>query len=129
MSGPDLPDPEPIPEVESDTATRAAQVVRRRRARGGRAQTILTNVELTGNITVIGHTDSIPVQASDPFGSNQRLSEARAAAIAELLVQGGVAVDVVSSEGHAAEEPVGDNGTKAGRAQNRRVVIKIQKRL
>ncbi len=93
------------------------------------AQTILANVELTGNITIIGHTDSIPVQASDPFGSNQRLSEARAAAIADLLVQNGVAVDVVTSEGHAAEEPVGDNGTKAGRAQNRRVEIKIQKRL
>ncbi len=93
------------------------------------AATILANAELIGDVTVIGHTDSIPVQASDPFGSNQRLSEERSAKIAELLVAAGVPAENVKSEGRAAEEPVGDNATKAGRAQNRRVEIKIQKRL
>ncbi len=93
------------------------------------AQTILANIELIGDVTVIGHTDSVPVQASDPFGSNQRLSEARAARIAELLVQNGLAAETVRSEGRAAEEAVADNGTREGRAQNRRVEIKIQKRL
>lgn len=93
------------------------------------AATIVANAELIGGVTVIGHTDSIPVSANDPFGSNQRLSEARAAKIAGLLVAEGVTEDGVKFEGRADEQPVGDNGTKAGRAQNRRVEIKIQKRL
>ncbi len=93
------------------------------------AATILQNAELIGKVTVIGHTDSIPVQASDPFGSNQRLSEARAAKIAELLAAAGVPAENIVFEGRAAEEPVADNGTKSGRAQNRRVEIKVQKRL
>ncbi|TAG15221.1 MAG: OmpA family protein, partial [Rhodobacterales bacterium] len=33
------------------------------------------------------------------------------------------------SEGRADTEPVGDNATKDGRAQNRRIEIKIEKRL
>ena len=78
---------------------------------------------------MIGHTDNVPVQRANPFASNQGLSEARAAAIATLLVAGGVAADIVASEGRADAEPVADNETKEGRAQNRRVEIKIEKRL
>jgi type VI secretion system protein ImpK len=93
------------------------------------AKTILENAEVIGRITVVGHTDSVPVQASNPFQSNQGLSEARAATIAKLLVAAGVPADQVVSEGRADTEPVGDNATKAGRAQNRRIEIKIEKRL
>ena len=39
------------------------------------------------------------------------------------------AADQVASEGRADTEPVGDNATKEGRAQNRRIEIKIEKRL
>ncbi|MEZ5796361.1 MAG: type IVB secretion system protein IcmH/DotU [Paracoccaceae bacterium] len=93
------------------------------------AATILENAEVIGRITVIGHTDSVPVQSSNPFQSNQGLSEARADTIAKLLVAAGVPADQVASEGRADTEPVGDNKTKDGRAQNRRIEIKIEKRL
>ncbi len=92
------------------------------------AKTILGNPENIGRITVIGHTDSVPVQASNPFQSNQGLSEARAETIAKALIAAGVQADMVTSEGRADTEPVGDNGTKAGRAENRRIEIKIEKR-
>ncbi len=93
------------------------------------AQVILENAEVIGRITVVGHTDSVPVQASNPFQSNQGLSEARAATIAGLLVAAGVPADQVVSEGRADTQPVGDNATREGRAQNRRIEIKIEKRL
>ncbi|NJM84415.1 MAG: OmpA family protein, partial [Tabrizicola sp.] len=93
------------------------------------AATIVENVELIGSVTVIGHTDSVPVQSSNPFASNQGLSEARAKTIAELLVASGVPAELVRHEGRAASDPVADNATKDGRAKNRRVEIKIGKKL
>ena len=93
------------------------------------AAVILENTEITGRITVIGHTDSVPVQSSNPFQSNQGLSEARAETIAKLLIAAGVPAENVASEGRADTEPVGDNATKDGRALNRRIEIKIEKRL
>jgi type VI secretion system protein ImpK len=93
------------------------------------ASVIVENLDVIGGVTVIGHTDSVPVQRSNPFQSNQGLSEARAKTIAGLLVAGGVPPDLVHSEGHADSEPVGDNATKDGRAQNRRVEIRVEKRL
>jgi type VI secretion system protein ImpK len=92
-------------------------------------QVIAENAEFVGKVTVIGHTDNVPVQRSNPFASNQGLSEARAAAIAEALIAAGVDATIVSAEGHADTEPIADNGTKEGRARNRRVEIKIEKRL
>ncbi len=93
------------------------------------AACIVENVEIVGKVTVIGHTDSVPVQASNPFASNQGLSEARAKTIADLLVAAGVPADLVAAEGRADSQPVGDNATKPGRAENRRVEIKIEKKL
>ncbi|MDH5453392.1 MAG: DotU/TssL family secretion system protein, partial [Paracoccaceae bacterium] len=93
------------------------------------AAVIVENREVIGEVTVIGHTDNVPVQRSNPFASNQGLSEARAATIAGLLIAGGVPADIVRSEGRADAQPLADNGTKEGRAQNRRVEIKIEKRL
>ena len=93
------------------------------------ASVIVENQELIGNITVVGHTDSQPVQSSNPLGTNQKLSEARAATIMDLLVQAGVPEDRIKSEGRAATEPVADNGTREGRALNRRVEVLIEKRL
>lgn len=93
------------------------------------ATTIIDNAEVIGAIKIIGHTDNVPVQRTNPFASNQGLSEARAATIAGLLAAAGVPAALIASEGHADTEPVGDNTTKAGRAQNRRVEIRIEKRL
>jgi type VI secretion system protein ImpK len=93
------------------------------------AECITENVEVIGRVTIIGHTDSVPVQASNPFASNQGLSEARARTIADLLAAAGVPPELLAAEGRAESEPVGDNGTKAGRAENRRIEIKIEKKL
>ncbi|KMK65228.1 type IVB secretion system protein IcmH/DotU [Puniceibacterium sp. IMCC21224] len=93
------------------------------------AQVIRDNAEFIGSVRVVGHTDSIPVQRSNPFRSNQGLSEARAKTIADMLVQAGVPAGLVASEGKAATEPIADNGTKPGRARNRRVEIILQKKV
>ena len=69
------------------------------------------------------------MQASNPFASNQGLSEARARTIADLLTAAGVPADLIAAEGRADSEPVGDNATKQGRAENRRIEIKIEKKL
>lgn len=93
------------------------------------AGVIVENAELIGSVRVVGHTDSVPVQTANPFRSNQGLSEARAATIAELLVGAGVPAGLVESEGRAATEPIADNGTREGRARNRRVEIILQKKV
>ena len=93
------------------------------------AAVILDNQEIIGKIRIVGHTDSIPVQRSNPFQSNQGLSEARAQKIIDLLSAAGVPSDLMSAEGRAAAEPIADNGTKEGRARNRRVEIIVQKRI
>ncbi|WP_192256014.1 type IVB secretion system protein IcmH/DotU [Mesorhizobium caraganae] len=93
------------------------------------AKVILENQELIGDITVVGHTDGIPLQKTNPLSTNQRLSEARAAEIADILIQNGVPKDRVHSEGRAATDPVADDGTREGRALNRRVEVLVEKRL
>jgi type VI secretion system protein ImpK len=92
-------------------------------------RTIADNLDLIGGVTVLGHTDSIPVQRSNPFASNQGLSEARARTVADRLVAAGVPRELVASEGRAASEPVADNSTAEGRARNRRVEIRIEKKV
>ncbi|MDX8352698.1 type IVB secretion system protein IcmH/DotU [Cognatiyoonia sp. IB215182] len=92
------------------------------------ARVIIENGDFIGGVSVVGHTDSIPVQRSNPFATNQGLSEARAQTIADLLIASGVAADLITASGKAATEPIGDNATREGRARNRRVEIIIAKR-
>jgi type VI secretion system protein ImpK len=93
------------------------------------ARVIVENEDVIGNVTVVGHTDSVPLSTSNPLASNQGLSEARARTIAALLAAGGVPPDRIRSEGRAATEPVAPNDTREGRALNRRVEVLIEKRL
>ncbi|WP_031201134.1 type IVB secretion system protein IcmH/DotU [Mesorhizobium sp. LSJC265A00] len=93
------------------------------------AKVILENQDLIGDITVVGHTDGVPLQKTNPLSTNQRLSEARAAEIADILIQNGVPKERVRSEGRAATDPVADDGTREGRALNRRVEVLVEKRL
>jgi outer membrane protein OmpA-like peptidoglycan-associated protein len=69
---------------------------------------------------VIGHTDS---QGSDAY--NQALSERRASSVAEYLISQGLAPSKVTSQGRGESEPIADNETDAGRAQNRRVELHL----
>ncbi|MBV4476081.1 OmpA family protein [Pseudomonas sp. B2M1-30] len=74
------------------------------------------------SIKVIGHTDS---KGSDSY--NQALSERRASSVAEYLLSQGLAPDKLTSEGRGEREPVADNNTDEGRAQNRRVELHINR--
>jgi outer membrane protein OmpA-like peptidoglycan-associated protein len=71
-------------------------------------------------IDVSGHTDSI---GSDAV--NQRLSEQRAQAVADYLGYQGVSRARVATRGYGKSFPIASNATDAGRAQNRRVEIKL----
>ncbi len=74
------------------------------------------------SIKVIGHTDG---KGSDAY--NQALSERRASSVAAYLLSQGLAPDKLTSEGHGKREPVADNETEEGRAQNRRVELHINR--
>ncbi|MDD1507649.1 MULTISPECIES: OmpA family protein [unclassified Pseudomonas] len=72
--------------------------------------------------TVEGHTDSVGTDAY-----NQKLSERRANAVREVLVnQYGVGADRVNSVGYGESRPVADNATEEGRAINRRVEAEVE---
>jgi outer membrane protein OmpA-like peptidoglycan-associated protein len=67
-------------------------------------------------VQVEGYTDSV---GSDEF--NQTLSVNRAAAVKNFLVSQGVSPDNITSQGFGKNDPVADNSTASGRAENRRV--------
>jgi outer membrane protein OmpA-like peptidoglycan-associated protein len=71
-------------------------------------------------IRVSGHTDNT---GSRQY--NQTLSEKRAGSVAEYLTAQGVARQRMVVQGLAFDQPIADNATEAGRAQNRRVEIYI----
>lgn len=72
------------------------------------------------SIRVVGHTDS---KGSDAY--NQALSERRAGAVATALINMGLSPQKLSSMGRGESEPVADNATDEGRAQNRRVELHL----
>ncbi|MCJ1902593.1 MULTISPECIES: type IVB secretion system protein IcmH/DotU [Paracoccus] len=91
-------------------------------------RTVVANAHRIGAVAVSGHTDNVPVQRSNPFASNQGLSEARAETVAQALAAAGVPAELIRAEGRADSQPVADNATRDGRAQNRRIEIRIEKR-
>ncbi len=68
---------------------------------------------------VIGHTDS-----TGPESYNQGLSERRAQSAANYLIDQGVSADRITTSGMGESQPVADNSTREGRAQNRRFEVK-----
>jgi OOP family OmpA-OmpF porin len=72
-------------------------------------------------VEVAGHTDS-----TGPDDYNQGLSERRARSVVNYLVDKGVSADRLTPVGHGESQPVADNGTRDGRAQNRRVELNTQ---
>jgi len=76
-----------------------------------------TSPSATG--VVEGHTDS---QGSD--ATNLSLSQRRADAVRSYLVGKGIAANRLTAQGFGETQPVADNATAEGRAQNRRVVLR-----
>ncbi len=71
-------------------------------------------------LQVEGHTDSVGTD-----GYNQTLSENRAGAVRDFLVQQGIAAGEITSRGFGETKPVATNDTASGRQQNRRVELVV----
>ncbi len=82
------------------------------------AVSLKNNPETT--ILVVGHTDA---SGSDEY--NRRLSERRAKAVKDYALGQGISSSRLSVEGRGESEPIADNTTEDGKAQNRRVEIVI----
>ena len=82
------------------------------------AQTLVANPATT--VQIIGHTDSTGTDAI-----NNPLSVNRAASARDYLVARGVQVSRIMIDGRGSRDPIADNSTPAGRAQNRRVEIYV----
>jgi outer membrane protein OmpA-like peptidoglycan-associated protein len=74
------------------------------------------------NLIVEGHTDS---QGSESY--NQGLSQRRADAVRDYLVQKGYPADRIQTRGMGKGSPIADNASPEGRANNRRVEIIIER--
>ncbi|MCL4183734.1 MAG: OmpA family protein [Burkholderiaceae bacterium] len=82
------------------------------------AQTLQQNPATT--VRIIGHTDSTGTDAiNDPLSIN------RAASTRQYLAARGVEAGRIAIDGRGSREPIADNGSAAGRAQNRRVEIYV----
>jgi peptidoglycan-associated lipoprotein len=69
-------------------------------------------------LEIQGHTDS-----KGPDSLDQRLGEERAEAVRLFMNEHGVPLNRMSAISYGKNDPVADNKTRAGRAQNRRVVL------
>ena len=72
------------------------------------------------NFTIEGHTDSVGSKSS-----NQLLSERRANAVMDYLVNNGISADRLTAVGYGEDNPIDSNATRAGRANNRRVEVTL----
>lgn len=67
-----------------------------------------------------GHTDSTGNPAY-----NQKLSERRATAVKNKIIEEGIAAERLDARGYGETKPIADNATKEGRKQNRRVEAEV----
>lgn len=72
-------------------------------------------------VTIVGHTDSV---ADDAY--NLDLSKRRAASVGQYL-SSKVAGLQITTDGKGESQPIADNNTEEGKAQNRRVEIRAEK--
>jgi outer membrane protein OmpA-like peptidoglycan-associated protein len=72
-------------------------------------------------VFVVGHTDNTGSAAY-----NYDLSQRRAASVAAVLRNSGVAGNRLQTVGRGFDQPIASNATAQGRAQNRRVEIVIR---
>lgn len=75
--------------------------------------------QCNGSLTVEGHTDNV-----GQVSFNNRLSLARAEAVVDALTKLNVPAKRLRARGYGPSQPVANNDTASGRAQNRRIVIR-----
>jgi outer membrane protein OmpA-like peptidoglycan-associated protein len=119
------PAPQPVPQRQvllqgdANFALDSAALTPRARQALDRFVEINRGVEFR-RVALTGFTDSTGSAAH-----NKTLSEARARTVMEYLRGNGLKAQSFYSEGVGAADPVASNGTVEGRAQNRRVEIRI----
>jgi outer membrane protein OmpA-like peptidoglycan-associated protein len=96
-------------ELSSEARTRLMDVVQKLKSEN-------KNVYLE----IQGHTDNTGSKAL-----NMKIGEERAEAVRLFMNQQGVALNRMSTISYGQDEPVASNKTRAGRAQNRRVVLVV----
>ena len=72
---------------------------------------------------IVGHTDNM-----GPESYNQTLSQRRAKAVADMLIEKGVSADKISSHGMGESSPMVENSSRSNRAQNRRIEAELIKK-
>lgn len=73
------------------------------------------------HLVIEGHTDS---DGTSEY--NLSLSELRAQSVKQILLDGGIAAERMTIKAYGETQPIADNGTSAGKAQNRRVEIVLE---
>ena len=101
-------------------ATNRARIQRRSNSLLRNIATVLNNHPEIERIRIEGHTDE---RGDDDY--NMRLSQSRAEAVRDFLVEEGVATGRLVAQGFGETRPIDDNGTSTGRAANRRVEFNI----
>lgn len=76
----------------------------------------------SSKFSIEGHTDSDGRDAM-----NQTLSEERAGSVKDYLIENGIAADRLTSSGYGEANPIDTNKTSKGKANNRRVEVKLVK--
>ena len=124
---PPAPPPPPEPTYETVTLTAGALFDLNKsnlrpagmQALDGLADRIQATDQIA-DVQIIGHTDS-----SGPDAYNQQLSVERATTVRDYLAAKGVNPALMTVSGRGESQPVADNATAEGRAQNRRVEVNI----
>lgn len=123
---PPSPPPPPAPGTKLETLAgphfafdSAALTVEGRARVGAAARALRDHADV--RVRVEGHTDAI---GSDAY--NLRLSERRAVTVHDALVAEGIDAGRIEAVGLGKSQPIADNRTPEGRAQNRRVDIVVR---
>ncbi|MDH5785376.1 MAG: TolC family outer membrane protein [Chromatiales bacterium] len=74
------------------------------------------------SVTIVAHAD-----AKGEIDYNQKLSQRRAEAVRQRFVEAGFDAKILTADGRGESEPLADNMTDEGRAQNRRVEFVIMR--
>lgn len=85
----------------------------------GRALKLMNDISSL-DIEISGHTDNVGSSKS-----NKELSEQRAKAVMDYLIENGANKDRLKYKGYGSSQPVASNKTEAGRQMNRRTEFKV----
>ena len=80
----------------------------------------MLNSDSDVDVLLVGHSD----RSADPT-ADQALSEARARAVRRMLEASGISSARIKFEGRGGTQPIGDDRTPVGRAQNERITLEL----